>query len=231
MKQVSLENADRVRQGGERVENLSEQMMELNARMDAVGSSVGSLADKTNQIVQILGTLNEITSQTNLLSLNASIEAARAGEAGRGFAVVADEIRNLSLNSANFTAQIHEIVEGIAEQTRAVQNELEAGQNAVNICTEHANMVQGFFGDIRENTDRMTAQADSIGNSSNEANSLMQQTMENVNNITANIESTSAAMEEISSSIADLNGSISKVVDGYQDINEITTDLKGSDTD
>lgn len=55
--------------------------------------------------------------------------------------------------------------------------------------------------------------------------------MENVNNITANIESTSAAMEEISSSIADLNGSISKVVDGYQDINEITTDLKGSDTD
>ena len=59
----------------------------------------------------------------------------------------------------------------------------------------------------------------------------MQQTMENVNNITANIESTSAAMEEISSSIADLNGSISKVVDGYQDINEITTDLKGSDTD
>ena len=231
MKQVSLENADRVRQGGERVENLSEQMMELNARMDAVGSSVGSLADKTNQIVQILGTLNEITSQTNLLSLNASIEAARAGEAGRGFAVVADEIRNLSLNSANFTAQIHEIVEGIAEQTRAVQNELEAGQNAVNICTEHANMVQGFFGDIRENTDRMTAQADSIGNSSSEANSLMQQTMENVNNITANIESTSAAMEEISSSIEDLNGSISKVVDGYQDINEITTDLKGSDTD
>jgi len=68
------------------------------------------LCDRVVSIEILLKDLKFISDQTNLLALNASIEAARAGEHGRGFAVVADEVRNLSMSSANFSNQIHNVI-------------------------------------------------------------------------------------------------------------------------
>jgi len=68
------------------------------------------LCERVVSIEILLKDLKFISDQTNLLALNASIEAARAGEHGRGFAVVADEVRNLSMSSANFSNQIHNVI-------------------------------------------------------------------------------------------------------------------------
>lgn len=225
MQDLSQLNADRVHEGGQRVEDLSQKMEELNLQMSDIANAVSSLTDQTSHIVEILGELNSITSQTNLLSLNASIEAARAGEAGRGFAVVADEIRNLSENSKSFSDQIHDIVNTIASQTDALTRELSVGREEVSNCMEHAQTVSGFFQEIDRNTNQVVSKAEDIANRSLEMDTIMSEMLANVSEITENIESTSAAMEEINASISSFGGSVEHVIHGYRDITDITADL------
>jgi methyl-accepting chemotaxis protein len=79
-------------------------------QMNNVVAAMQEISDASNEIRSILGTLDEITGQTALLSLNASIEAARAGEAGRGFAVVAENVRKLAEQSADSTQNIQQLI-------------------------------------------------------------------------------------------------------------------------
>lgn len=93
-----------------------------------VQEHVVKLADKLGQIAQFVNDIQEIASQTNLLSLNASIEAARAGEQGRGFSVVAEEIRKLADNSGQTAIEINKIIEEITTYSRnALKKVGEAG--------------------------------------------------------------------------------------------------------
>jgi len=87
----------------ETIVNTSKESVRLVYKLD-------DLSERIVSIEVLLKDLKFISDQTNLLALNASIEAARAGEHGRGFAVVADEVRNLSMSSANFSNQIHDVV-------------------------------------------------------------------------------------------------------------------------
>lgn len=225
MASASNETNSQVQEGGRLVSDLSSQMDQLTQRMDSVAAAIQTLSEENESIIDILATLDQITSQTNLLSLNASIEAARAGEHGKGFAVVATEIRQLSDDSAKFTEQIHAILKGVADQTEQVQGEILQGQKSVESCTKNAQDVNYSFQEIAENTSQVLQQATRIEHQAQALESLMNQTLENVNSINENVESTSAAMEEISSSITDLHGNIDSVVEGYQDINEITESL------
>jgi methyl-accepting chemotaxis protein len=79
--------------------------------------TIGGLAEKANEIGEIVGLIQAIAAQTNLLALNATIEAARAGEAGRGFAVVAQEVKSLAGQTGKATERITEHVEAIQKAT------------------------------------------------------------------------------------------------------------------
>lgn len=225
MTKASNATSGRVEEGGSRVEALNVQMQELNQKMDAIACSITELSEENTRIVQILATLDEITEQTNLLSLNASIEAARAGEHGKGFAVVATEIRNLSETSGQFTDQIHDILNGIQKKTELVTREIEAGQQSVEECSQHVSDVDVSFRKISDNTAEVLAQSESIEVRARTLEELLGKTLTDVEHISDNVESTSAAMEEISSSIMDLHGNIDTVVSGYNDINGITNSL------
>ncbi|MDE7062966.1 MAG: hypothetical protein K2O73_06950, partial [Lachnospiraceae bacterium] len=101
------------------VENLGHKVNDTNVVIGTVIREIAELSKEAAAISSIIGTINEIADQTNLLSLNASIEAARAGEAGRGFAVVSDEIRKLAEQSGKAGNRISQIVEQIQERIEA----------------------------------------------------------------------------------------------------------------
>jgi len=225
MTEISHATNGSVSEGGAMVQDMNEQMKVLNKKMDAISEAITQLNDENTEIVKILGTLDEITSQTNLLSLNASIEAARAGEQGKGFAVVALEIRNLSENSSKFTEQIHKILNGIQERTENVMNEIKTGQEFMSECSRQMEEVDHSFKSISQNTGQVLSQAQEIEEQAKGLENLLGKTLTDVNHISENVAVTSSAMGDISTSITRLHENVDIVVNGYNDINDITASL------
>lgn len=89
----------------------------LNESVNSASDKIKSLEQKASEIQSITDVIDGISSQTNLLALNAAIEAARAGEQGRGFAVVADEVRALAAKTADATKQIGDMLNQISNET------------------------------------------------------------------------------------------------------------------
>jgi len=99
--------------------------------VDTTAERVHQLDSRMKEIGDIVSMITDITSQTNLLALNAAIEAARAGEAGRGFAVVADEVRSLASRTAEAASEIQATVFSLQDETRAAVSFMEEGVKEV----------------------------------------------------------------------------------------------------
>ena len=119
------------RNGQDSVRNTIEGMALIRQRVESIADNILILSEHTQQIGEIIATVNELADQLKLLALNASIEAARAGEEGKGFAVVASEVRSLAAQSREATTQIREILGEIQQATNAAVMVTEQGTKGV----------------------------------------------------------------------------------------------------
>ncbi len=141
---VSKQAAETSSSGQAAIHQAIEGMAQIREQVAAIAATILALAQYTQRIDDIIASVSEIATQSNLLALNASIEAARAGIHGRGFAVVADEVRSLSAGSTQAAKQVRsilsEIQSAMKESFRATEDGL-AGVDAGLSMTQQADAV------------------------------------------------------------------------------------------
>lgn len=125
------QSRDMICGGQEAVESMTEQAAQTTQATGEVQKKVALLGEKLGDIAGFVENIQEIASQTNLLSLNASIEAARAGENGRGFSVVAEEIRKLADNAGKTAVSIQDMIKEIRSYSKEAVERVEIAENIV----------------------------------------------------------------------------------------------------
>ena len=164
---------------------------ESRVEMEGMVNTMKRISDTSSKIESIIGEIEEIAAQTNLLSLNAAIEAARAGEAGRGFAVVADQIRTLAEQSAKSAVNTRELIEGsvyeVGVGTKAAMKTADVLNGVVNSVGEIADI-------SKELSDNVTVQVEAV----EQANVGINKISEVVESISATAQEAFATSEELS---------------------------------
>lgn len=129
--EASRQAAEVAREGGAIVEETLAKMRTIAASVSTTAKKVEELGKSSDQIGRIIGVIDDIADQTNLLALNAAIEAARAGEQGRGFAVVADEVRKLAERMTRATKEIADMICTVQDETKVAVAAMEEGTKQV----------------------------------------------------------------------------------------------------
>lgn len=157
-------------------------LQKSNEKMQELKVAIGEISKCSEQIGTIINAIEDIASQTNLLSLNASIEAARAGEAGRGFAVVAEQVKNLSEESSN----------AVGRTTKLIETTIEAVHKVTSIADETSSNLDMVMQNAQMAIEKMQQVADLLKHDV----SSMHKMDENISQVSAIVDNNSATSQE-----------------------------------
>ena len=180
-------------------------MGQIAVKVQESAKTVESLGARSEQIGAIIGTIEDIADQTNLLALNAAIEAARAGEQGRGFAVVADEVRALAERTTRATKEIGEMIKTIQRETRGAVVAMEEGVCQVEAGTEEAAKSGQALQEILSQINDVATQVNQIATAAEEQTATTSEISSNIHQITEVVQQTSQEAHESAIAAAKLN--------------------------
>ncbi|MCC4310058.1 methyl-accepting chemotaxis protein [Alcanivorax marinus] len=143
------QNADNARQASTLASDASRVVAESGEVMGQVVDTMGRITGSAEKMTVIIGTIDSIAFQTNILALNASVEAARAGEHGKGFAVVAQEVRNLAGRSADAAREIRALIDGSGREIESGAQLVRRAEQAIGTVVTSVTRVNDIMGDIR----------------------------------------------------------------------------------
>ena len=182
--------------GAQVVESTIAGMQRIAANTRLSASTVSSLGVCSEQIGEIVATIEDIADQTNLLALNAAIEAARAGEQGRGFAVVADEVRALAERTTNATKEIGTMIRNIQSETRKAVAVMEGGVAEVGKGTEDAARSGEALREIIDKINAVAMQVSQVATAAEQQNATTTEITNNILQMTRVVQGSSQGARE-----------------------------------
>ncbi|MEI7906281.1 MAG: methyl-accepting chemotaxis protein, partial [Bacteroidota bacterium] len=199
------EAKDSANAGGTVVDDTIKGMKRISDVVNQSADQVKVLGASSDKIGEIIGVIDDIADQTNLLALNAAIEAARAGEQGRGFAVVADEVRKLAERTSKATKEIASMIKQIQADTNQAVTSMDKGTEEVGkgitLAEKAGQMLLGIVGNAQTVADMVSQ----IAAASEQQSSASEQISKNVEAISTVTQESASGVQQIAKTAEDLN--------------------------
>jgi methyl-accepting chemotaxis protein len=193
-------------------------MLDIDAQIKATNNAVKKIADASHSIT-------EISSQTNLLSLNASIEAARAGDYGKGFGVVANEIGLLAQQSSTAATTINEIVEDLVTDSTKSMEIIEELNAAFNEQSSQLTSTKSDMDGVVTGVNSVEQNTQTISDKVNMLNSSKAQLIDLIAELSAISQQNAASTEETNASMEELNATFALISNSASDLKDLADSL------
>jgi methyl-accepting chemotaxis protein len=212
VKTSSLEATQAARQGAKTVESTIKGMNNIRSRVTQSVNKIQDMGKQSAKIGDIVDTIEDIASQTNLLALNAAIEAARAGEHGKGFAVVADEVRKLAEKSAGSTREIGNLIKSIRKSIDEAIQAMNESSKEVEAGVALANNSGAALDAILVSIEAVNLQAEQSAQAAHQMSASSERLVVSVSAVARVIEDNTIASEEMAAQSSEVNQTIENIV-------------------
>lgn len=195
--ELSSEARGMASEGGMSVESITDKATLARESMDRLVEEVSRLEKVAEEITGALALINDISEETNLLSLNAAIEASRAGEAGKGFAVVSEEIRSLAERSLNASKEVREVVEGVMASLKDVVSNIKEGSSLVQDLTGDIQGLRMTFHLIASSVEQVADKMLAVSTASEEQSQVITELTHQVSEVSRSGSEVASAAQEL----------------------------------